>query len=51
MKKKEKILCRKKDGWDFVANSPCALLGLIAIYEYKNPIIIMSTGGKMKDYI
>jgi hypothetical protein len=27
----------EKDGWDFFANTPCALLGLIAIYEFKNP--------------
>lgn len=27
----------EKDGWDFVSRSPCGLLGLIAIFEYRNP--------------
>ncbi|ATX14396.1 MULTISPECIES: hypothetical protein [Enterobacteriaceae] len=35
--KKQERYYAEKDGWDFVANSPCALLGLIAIYEYKKP--------------
>ncbi|MDE9455918.1 hypothetical protein [Xenorhabdus bovienii] len=29
--------CAEKDGWDFIGNTPCGLLGVIAIYEYKNP--------------
>jgi hypothetical protein len=27
----------EKDGWDFVSDSPCGLLGLIAIFECKQP--------------
>lgn len=27
----------EKDGWDFSSPSPCGLLGLIAIFEYRNP--------------
>lgn len=27
----------EKNGWDFYANSPIGLLGLIAIYEFKQP--------------
>ena len=27
----------KKGGYDFVANSPLELLGLVAIFEFKNP--------------
>lgn len=27
----------EKDGWDFLAESPCSLLGLITIYEYQAP--------------
>jgi hypothetical protein len=26
-----------KDGWDFSASSPCALIGLVAIFEYEKP--------------
>ncbi|WP_200753103.1 hypothetical protein ACI703_11190 [Isoptericola jiangsuensis] len=29
--------CAEKDGWDFMADSPCSLLGIISIYEFKNP--------------
>lgn len=28
----------EKDGWDFQADSPCSLLGLVAIYEHRRPI-------------
>lgn len=35
--KKIDVFCAEKDGWDFMADSPCDLLGLIAIYEYKKP--------------
>ena len=31
------MFCAEKDGWDFKANSPCGLLGLISIYEWKSP--------------
>lgn len=31
------LYCAEKNGWDFMADSPCALLGLISIYEFKNP--------------
>jgi hypothetical protein len=27
----------EKDGWDFLANSPAGLVGLVAIYEHCNP--------------
>ncbi|MFO0550973.1 MAG: hypothetical protein U0271_21460 [Polyangiaceae bacterium] len=27
----------EKDGWDFSADSPCALLGLVAILEFTAP--------------
>ena len=27
----------EKDGWDFLANSPLALLGAVAIFEEKRP--------------
>lgn len=27
----------EKDGWDFAANTPCGLLGVVAIYESANP--------------
>ncbi len=32
-----KMYCAEKNGWDFMADSPCSLLGLIAIYEWKSP--------------
>ncbi|WP_202123118.1 hypothetical protein, partial [Escherichia coli] len=31
------VYCAEKNGWDFMADTPCGLLGLIAIYEYKEP--------------
>jgi hypothetical protein len=31
------LYCAEKDGWDFRAESPCGLLGVVAIYEFKNP--------------
>ncbi len=27
----------KKDGWDFLAEDPIQLLGLVAIYEHQSP--------------
>jgi hypothetical protein len=27
----------EKDGWDFTAESPCGLLGVVAIYEFRQP--------------
>jgi len=27
----------EKNGWDFAANSPCSLLGLVAAFEYEHP--------------
>jgi hypothetical protein len=27
----------QKDGWDFAADDPTALLGLVAIYEHRKP--------------
>lgn len=29
--------CAQRDGWDFRADNPVSLLGLVAIFEYKNP--------------
>ncbi|MBC8951177.1 hypothetical protein [Xenorhabdus sp. TS4] len=31
------MYCAEKDGWDFMADSPCGLLGVISIYEFKQP--------------
>ena len=31
------LFCAEKEGWDFMAESPCSLLGVIAIYEFVNP--------------
>lgn len=27
----------QREGWDFCSDSPCGLLGLVAIFEHKNP--------------
>jgi hypothetical protein len=27
----------ERDGWDFASESPVGLLGVVAIYEFKNP--------------
>jgi hypothetical protein len=27
----------ERDGWDFQSETPCGLLGLVAIFEYKQP--------------
>ena len=29
--------CAERDGWDFRADSPTGLLGLVAIFEYRAP--------------
>ncbi|MEO1087336.1 MAG: hypothetical protein AAFY88_24125 [Acidobacteriota bacterium] len=31
------LYCGEKDGWDFMAESPCSLLGLVAIFEAQQP--------------
>lgn len=31
------IFCAEKDGWDFQSDSPCGLLGLVAIFEFREP--------------
>jgi len=31
------LYCAEKDGWDFQADTPCGLLGVVAIFEYKQP--------------
>ena len=31
------LFCAEKDGWDFQSDSPCGLLGLVAIYEFHEP--------------
>ena len=31
------LFCAELDGWDFQSDSPCGLLGLIAIYEFQSP--------------
>ena len=33
------MYCAQKNGWDFMAYSPCGLLGLVNIYEFKKPAI------------
>ncbi len=35
--KENETFCAERGGWDFMANSPTGLLGLIAIFESKNP--------------
>lgn len=35
--KKTETYCAEKNGWDFMADTPCSLLGIISIFEYKNP--------------
>ena len=37
--KNEKVdmFCAQRQGWDFIADNPVSLLGLVAIYEHKNP--------------
>lgn len=35
--KETETYCAEKDGWDFMADSPCSLLGIISIYEFKKP--------------
>lgn len=32
-----KCFCAQKDGWDFMSESPCGLLGLVSIFELKHP--------------
>ncbi|MBL8622590.1 MAG: hypothetical protein JNK64_14850 [Myxococcales bacterium] len=32
-----KLFFAEKDGWDFAADSPTALLGVVAIYEARQP--------------
>lgn len=29
--------CAERDGWDFVADNPLSLLGLVGIYEHRRP--------------
>lgn len=31
------LYCAEMNGWDFWADTPCGLLGLVAIYEFKQP--------------
>ncbi|WP_323867946.1 hypothetical protein [Xenorhabdus szentirmaii] len=35
--KKTNMYCAEKEGWDFMADSLCALLGIVSIYEFKKP--------------
>ncbi|RKH30116.1 hypothetical protein [Corallococcus sicarius] len=35
--KQAEMFCAEKDGWDFMAESPVGLLGLISIFEFKKP--------------
>jgi hypothetical protein len=32
-----KMYCAERDGWDFLADSPCGLLGVVAIFEHVKP--------------
>jgi hypothetical protein len=34
---KTDMFCAQRKGWDFMADNPISLLGLVAIYEHKNP--------------
>ena len=34
---KSELFCSEKDGWDFMADSPCGLLGVVAMYEFIKP--------------
>jgi hypothetical protein len=34
---KAELFCAEKDGWDFMAENPISLLGLIGIYETQAP--------------
>jgi hypothetical protein len=31
------LYCCERNGWDFMSESPCGLLGLVAIFEHKAP--------------
>ena len=31
------LICAEKDGWDFMADDPVQLLGVVAIYEFHQP--------------
>ncbi len=31
------MFCAEKDGWDFMADTPCGLLGVVGIFEWKKP--------------
>ena len=35
---KNEVYCAEKDGWDFWADSPVGLLGLVKIYEMMAPV-------------
>ena len=35
--KETELYYAEKDGWDFAADDPCGLLGVVAIYEFKRP--------------
>ena len=35
--KEIKVYCAEKEGWDFMADTPCGLLGVVSIYEFKKP--------------
>ncbi len=35
--KETDLYCAERGGWDFMAESPTSLLGVVAIYEYRNP--------------
>jgi hypothetical protein len=31
------LYCAERDGWDFTADTPISLLGLVALYEHRRP--------------
>ena len=37
MNKKTDMFCAARDGWDFMAENPISLLGLVAIFEHHSP--------------
>ncbi|AYH06153.1 hypothetical protein [Pectobacterium parmentieri] len=43
------MFCAERNGWDFMAETPCGLLGVVAIYEYKTPLFYSEYWWKVED--
>ncbi len=43
------VFCAEKDGWDFEADSPCGLLGIVAIFEARRPTTYAEYWWREKD--